>query len=569
MVPPDDPSARPDEKEHEHEHEAKAPASTPATPERDDDPPLSQLAAAATDRPRAKTLGDVAARLPPAPKIPPPPAIAAGTRGRVKTGLAFEFDLGDTAGPVSLSKFTAGPAVLARKPDEADEDAPTIAREEAGAADALAQEAHAATVLGVDATESADATERADGGTDALVSEPAIEASAERSGSTRTDAESSGRSGAPRLPVPGMLGKRAAPEFRDARRVSKAPMGPGIVPPGGVMPPGAVEAVREPQDTNLLIDVVAAELMEPPSEDELPVVAPAAAREASAGSSAGAASMHASGSEDPSPSRRWMIAAAAVLLLGVAVWGMSRDAEPGADDSAKAVAKANPGEAAMVAKTEPPRPADPPRERIALAQDDGAAKAGDAAAADGDDAAAAEDPAAEDPAAVDADDAGATGGEDPAEEDMVLDGADAEAAPAPQPAAEATPASTSSKASTSRRKGSSKSSSKSSSKTSSSTSSSADASSPATSSKPGGDDAKSLLAQAKSTLSAGNGSKAYSLASKSHKLKYSTEAIEVMTIASCMKKDEARAKSLFKQVPLFRRSTVKAKCKSSGIKVGI
>lgn len=220
----------------------------------------------------------------------------------------------------------------------------------------------------------------------------------------------------------------------------------------------------------------------------------------------------------------------------------------------------------MVARSEPPRPADAATRPI---EEDAVDEAKDAEA-NGDDAAAADDSAAIAQSGGEAateEDAAGSGGEAPAE-DLVIE-PEAEAAPEPAPPAEATPAATSPKATSHRSKTRkrSKKSSSSSAKPSTAEASTAPKSAPASSA--ASDDPKVLLAQAKKALRAGNGSKAYALASKSNKLAYDTDAIEVMTMASCLKKDEGRAKALFKQVPLFRRSGVKSKCKSYGVKVGL
>jgi hypothetical protein len=98
---------------------------------------------------------------------------------------------------------------------------------------------------------------------------------------------------------------------------------------------------------------------------------------------------------------------------------------------------------------------------------------------------------------------------------------------------------------------------------------------PATSAKPkpepsdGAPDAAALLKQAKAAYRAGNGVKAYGLASKSNRAEPSTDALEVMALASCLKGDKDRARDLLKRLPLFNRPGVRSKCKSHGVKLGL
>lgn len=493
-----------------------------------DGPDLEALAhAAVADAPRKPEP-----RIPPAPKVPPPPTLRTSTKPR--SGVTVDFDLGDGPGPVALHRLTSGPARSAHSSDRVvDEEAATLANEEAGAADALLAEANEVQPEARDEVDASDADQAPAG------------------------AESSGRSGPPKLPMPGMLGKRSPADFRDARRPAKAPMGPGVIPPGGVMPPGAVESRLEPEDTDVLINVVAAELMEPDVEDE-PEGTAVASSASLVGPGPAAPPARAAGSRvDASQSKPlWIYAAAAAALVIVSVWAMSGGSDDASPPNAAKNARA---EMAAVEAAPQPKPSEPvapdePPEAVAVPAE-AAAETGDLmelAAETGDVAIG----TGEAPAVAD------TGGATGADTDGAGEAVDEPTDEAAVDGTASAPAKHASKSKSSTRKRARK-------DDASDQGSQSAASSSATPPPSGDDDPKALLAEAKKALQSGNGSRAYALASKSNKLAYDTDAIEVMAIASCLKNDPNRAKSLLKKVPLFRRPNVRNRCKSAGIKLGL
>jgi hypothetical protein len=83
--------------------------------------------------------------------------------------------------------------------------------------------------------------------------------------------------------------------------------------------------------------------------------------------------------------------------------------------------------------------------------------------------------------------------------------------------------------------------------------------------------AKELLERAKQAYAAGNGREAYRLATKSHRKKPSTEALEVKTLAACQMRNKETAKLSFKRLPVGKeRRDVRAKCRDKhGVRLGL
>lgn len=533
MTPPDEPSDDPAETpagDDEVSASAEAPSDQSRSEPDADDGDHAAAEASGADEPAAGTKKK---KIPAPPRIGPPPTIgkrsdtglfsrqrpaspgvgsddASGNGGADpgrSTTLAMGFDLGDNPGPAQLTKLTAGPARLAGAEPPAEPDA----------------------------------------------------AASESSGPG--PAEGSGRSGLPRLPVPGMLqgdGKPAAKEFRSARkRGNKGSLDAGVLPPGGVLPPSQAGAPSpvEPENTDVLIDDIAAELveldLEPEPEPDGPPPPPATTND-EAPAAVAAASTVAGAGAPPDP-RRWMFLGAALLGLVLLIVWMTGDDEEEA--SAEPRAKTAAG-AAEPARAEPPaEPAEPEPEPEPLAMADDAADGSTTAA----EAALAETSTGAEPEAADSTGAAEGGDAETTGELVIVD-------PEPTPEASDDPSpnpSGSGKPSPNKRA-------KKRAKKSSPPPSNPDPKPSTTPSSGGGEPtAAELLAQAQSAYKSGNGVKAYGLAAKSNRKKRTTDALEIMALASCLKKDKGRAKTLLKKLPLFSRPKVRSKCKSEGIPLGL
>lgn len=82
--------------------------------------------------------------------------------------------------------------------------------------------------------------------------------------------------------------------------------------------------------------------------------------------------------------------------------------------------------------------------------------------------------------------------------------------------------------------------------------------------------AEELLKRARSAYASGKGSSAYSMASKSNRMRPSGDAAEVMALSACAMNDANKAKNALKNVPLLRRGGVRNTCKSKhGVKLGL
>jgi hypothetical protein len=82
------------------------------------------------------------------------------------------------------------------------------------------------------------------------------------------------------------------------------------------------------------------------------------------------------------------------------------------------------------------------------------------------------------------------------------------------------------------------------------------------------DDALALLAEARRAYAAGKGETAHRLASRSHRLRPTTESAELVVLAACLRGRPDAAAEALRAVPLLRRGSVRSTCKEShGVRI--
>gem|GEM_PF-3679670 len=77
--------------------------------------------------------------------------------------------------------------------------------------------------------------------------------------------------------------------------------------------------------------------------------------------------------------------------------------------------------------------------------------------------------------------------------------------------------------------------------------------------------AKEALKQAKLALAKGESAKAHRLAQQSYLKNKKSSTAEVMVLAACKMKSRAKAKSALNKVNVFKRRSLRSKCKKSGV----
>lgn len=420
-------------------------------------------------------------------------------------------------------------------------------------------------------------------------------AASESSGPRPGEPDSNASDGASRLPIPGMLRDDASlsvKEFRQARktgshRTAPPPPDAGVLPQAGVAPPDAGTPTEiDPADTDVLIASVADELI---GIEATPADA----------SAAGAAAVHeastakgfapppepialtppsppssAAPATDDSGSRRWMLIAAGVVLVGFGawvIWGGEPPAETptrhadaadtaakadGADDDARIAAAAD-GKAEASAA----RGSDDAQRGQGATQTTQPAQAADTgdrsdATGSGDGTRGASDTGVGDTGGTDASDSsdGSSGGPTTGElVDVAIDTGQAETGDAAVDDGASAPTPARPRGKTKKRK----------------TTPAAPVTPPPSSAAAPPKNAKSLLADARKAYSQGKAGQAYTLAKQSHALSPSNSALETMALASCQRKDEGTARKLLKKLPLSRRSSVRERCRTFGVRLGL
>ena len=91
---------------------------------------------------------------------------------------------------------------------------------------------------------------------------------------------------------------------------------------------------------------------------------------------------------------------------------------------------------------------------------------------------------------------------------------------------------------------------------------------PTTSSK-SDEDPDALLIAAKKALASGNNASAYSLAAKARRLKKTNDALQVMAKAGCRMGSENKAKAAFANLTFGMKAGIRSECRAKGIKLGL
>jgi len=555
-------------------------------------------------------------RTPPPPTIPAPPTIKPRVQGTpmvaprrsptIKVeGRTFDDDDRSEAGTESAgSRPTAPPATAKPKPTRP-----------ASAAKPMPSLAAGPVTLRP-ATSRAPGTDPDDDAVDPSVGEGA--SSSEPSANEERDAadappasdgpqadEAEGAEAGARLPMPGMLRDDAPLEVKEFRgKARKGPPPPptaGVLPTAGITPPstasGAPVAVTG-ADTDVLIAEVALEMIgderlgAPKVSDEDGTELGAAASPKAAASSKAAATAAADVADGPegeateSPlllatppdapttaqaapvagiATRPRVAVAAVLLLGGLWWALGGGDPPIPDVPPNAVAAKAPGTVAP----RPPREADPQSTAVgadAHATSNLAAEAGtgggetqgaesEGSAADGLGSAGAThgtDSGGTDSGGAGSGGAGSGGAGSGGTDSGGTDSATSEGSGGSggeEPSAEARKPSSKPKPRRTPKKPT--------------------PATPAPTPTAAAPNAAQLLSDARRAYSAGRSGEAYKLAKQSNGLKRSTSALETMALASCQRKDESTARGLLKKLPLSRRSSVRDRCRTYGVRLGL